>query len=230
MKTYRSYSRRQTPQSEAIPGSSQVANSAGGFAWAVDDWARFKRFLILGCEGGTYYIEENKLTRENAEATERCIAADGPRAVQEILAVSEAGRAPKNDPAIFALALAASAPDKVTRRLAFEALPRVCRIGTHLFHFAAFMEQFRGWGRLAAEGIAHWYTRLTVDALAYQAVKYQERDGWGHRDLLRLSHPKSADHDSLFNWIVNREEVTSWDGLPDIIGAVEIAQRTANPQ
>ena len=49
------------------------------------------------------------LTRENAQAVERCLAEDGPRAVAEIVRVSEEGRAPKNDPALFALAMAAGA-------------------------------------------------------------------------------------------------------------------------
>ncbi len=57
---------RRPPQSAPILGSGQVANSAGGFAWAVDDWARLRRFLVLGSEGGSYYAREQKLTRENA--------------------------------------------------------------------------------------------------------------------------------------------------------------------
>ena len=77
--------------------------------WAVDDWTRLDRFLILGSEGGSYYASERKLTRENAEAVLRCIAADGARVVARIVAVSDAGRAPKNDPALFALALARQA-------------------------------------------------------------------------------------------------------------------------
>src|SRR3954453_5206046 len=94
-----------TPQSKSLVGSAQVPNSAGGYAWAVDDWTRLDRFLILGSEGGSYYIGEQTLTRENAEAVLRCIKSDGPRAVKRIVAVSHQGRAPKNDPAIFALAL-----------------------------------------------------------------------------------------------------------------------------
>ena len=39
------------------------------------------------------------------------------------------------------------APPTRRRAAALEALPRVCRTGTHLFHFAAFVEGFRGWGR-----------------------------------------------------------------------------------
>ena len=71
------FSTKTTPQSEPIPGTNQVPNSAGGFAWELDDWARLDRFLVLGSEGGTYYVGERKLTRENAAVVARCIAADG---------------------------------------------------------------------------------------------------------------------------------------------------------
>src|SRR5258706_11648981 len=97
--------RRVTPQSLPIPGSTQVSNSARGYAWQVDDWTRLDRFLILGAEGGTYYIAERDLVKENHGAIVRCIQADGVRAVNRIVEVSNSGRAPKNDPAIFALAL-----------------------------------------------------------------------------------------------------------------------------
>ena len=39
------FNRRVTPQSQPIPGSAQVRNSAGGYSWEVDDWTRFDRFL-----------------------------------------------------------------------------------------------------------------------------------------------------------------------------------------
>ena len=128
------------PQSEAIPGSSQVPNNAGGFAFPVDDWMRLDRFLILGSEKGTYYVGETALTRENAAAVMRCLAEDGARVVRRVVEVSDSGRAPKNDPAIFVLAMAAGLGSPETRRAALAALPHVCRIGTHLLHFA------RPWG------------------------------------------------------------------------------------
>ena len=65
-------------------------------------------------------------------------------------AVSHEGRAPKNDPALFALALAAGLGDDATRKAALDALPQVARTGTHLFQFASFVEGFRGWGRSPA--------------------------------------------------------------------------------
>ena len=203
MSYLKSFTTRQTPQGRLIPGAGQVPNSAGGYAWAVDEWARLDRFLVLGSDGGTYYITEQALTRENAEAVVRCLQVDGPRVVRRIIEISEAGRAPKNEPAIFALALAAGLGDELTRRAAFEALPRVCRIGTHLFHFARFVEQFRGWGRGLRKAIAAWYDTRPAADLAYQAIKYQQRDGWSHRDLLRLAHVKAPDeqHQAIYYWM-----------------------------
>ena len=150
------FSTRGTPQWQPIPGSAQVPNSAGGFAWGVDDWTRLDRFLILGVEGPTYYASERTLTIENAQAVLRCIEADGSRAVGRIAEVSEAGRAPKNDPALFALAMAAGVGDAATRQAAFAALPRVALVGTHLFHFAQYMEGFRAWGRGMRKAVAGW--------------------------------------------------------------------------
>src|SRR5262249_47546829 len=141
-------------------------------------------------EGGTYYINQRTLTRENAEAAIRCIQADGERAVARIIEISDAGRAASNDPAVFALALAFAFGDDTTKQAAKAALPRVCRIGTHLFHFAAFVEQFRGWGPALRKAVAAWYDAKPAAALADQLVKYQQRDGWSHRDLIVLSHPK----------------------------------------
>jgi 60 kDa SS-A/Ro ribonucleoprotein len=227
---------RRTPQYAPIPGTNQVPNSAGGFAWAVDEWTRLRRFLVLGSEGGSFYAGEWQLTRENATAVERCIAADGPRAVKEIVAVSREGRAPKNDAAIFALAIAAAAPDQSTRRAALDALPDVCRTGTHLFQFVRFVEGVRGWGRGLRRAIGRWYAAQEPGALAYQAVKYRQREGYTHRDVLRLAHPASAvsagnptlpvstDQARLFEWIARGG---STDGLPRIVEGFARAQLAA---
>ncbi len=194
-------------QSDVLPG--MVRNSAGGAAYPVDDWKRFERFLVLGSEGGSYYASERALTRENAQATVSCIAADGKRAVDMIVQISDAGRAPKNEPAIFALALAASSADDSARAAALAALPKVCRTGTHLFQFADAVNDMRGWGRALRRAVAEWYLDKPVDALALQAVKYKNREGWSHRDLLRLAHPAAeaddAERRALFDWMCGRE-------------------------
>src|SRR5262245_13868694 len=159
---------RRVPQ--WVPLAGQIANSAGGHAWAVDVWTRLRRFLILGSEGGSYYASEWNLTRENTRAVEQAVREDGPRAVEEIVRISRAGRAPKNDAALYALALAAGLGDEPTRKAALEALPKVARTGTHLFQFATFVEGFRGWGRALRRAVGGWYATQPVDAVAYQAV------------------------------------------------------------
>ena len=198
------FNRRVTPQSQPIPGSTQVRNSNSGYSWQVDDWTRLDRFLILGAEGGTYYIGERELVKQNHDALMRCIKADGVRAVNRIVEISDAGRAPKNDPAIFALALVVTHGDAQAKTHAFANLSKVCRIGTHLFHFAEYVNAMRGWGRGLRNAVGHWYVDRGADDLAHQAVKYQQRDGWSHGDLLRLAHPKapSVQHDAVFRWML----------------------------
>src|SRR2546428_11565404 len=93
------FNRRNTPQSQPIPGSNQVRNSGGGYSWHVDDWTRLDRFLILGPEGGTYYITERDLVKQNHDAIVRSMKTDGLPAVNRIVEISDSGRAPKNDPA-----------------------------------------------------------------------------------------------------------------------------------
>lgn len=228
------FSIRQTPQNQPIPGATQVANSAGGYAWAVSDWAHLDRFLVLGSEGGTYYITPRQLTAENAAAALRCLAEDGLRVVNRVVQISEAGRAPKNDPALFILALAAGQGDEATRRAALEALPRVARTGTHLFHFLAFVAGFRGWGRGLRRAVANWYTAMPAAKLAYQAVKYRQRDGWSHRDALRLAHPQSDDvtQNALFHWMTQGWLDVGPEPHPDeilrLIWAYEQAQRASD--
>jgi 60 kDa SS-A/Ro ribonucleoprotein len=243
------FNRRATPQSQPIPGSTQVANSAGGYSWQVDDWTRFDRFLILGAEGGTYYITERDLVKQNHDALIRCIKADGVRAVNRIAEISDTGRAPKNDPAIFALALAVTHGSNEAKALAFQNLAKVCRIGTHLFHFAEYVNALRGWGRGLRNAVGRWYTSREADDLAHQAVKYQQRDGWSHGDLLRLAHPKapSVQHDAVFRWMLNgadslgerevKRKVRGEDrmakygavgALPNLIEAFERVKRTSN--
>ena len=202
LKYTKHFSTKATPQ-----GSDQIPNSAGGYAWGLDDWDRLDRFLVLGSEGGTYYVGERKLTVDNAQVVVRCIAADGLKTIDRIVAASDSGRAPKNDPAIFSLAMAAKLGDEATRRAAYAALPKVCRIGTHLMHFAEYAQGFGGWGRGMRKAVGAWFNGKRADELALQLAKYQARDGWSNRDLLRLAHPRAAtpSHDRLFSWAVKGE-------------------------
>lgn len=225
--------RKVTPQSQPIPGSVQVENNAGGFVFEIDDWKRMERFLILGSEGNTYYCDERKMTADNVTCLGRCLKADGHRYLKLVEDISVAGRAPKNDPALLALAYAFAQGDVETRREAALVLPKVARIGTHLFHFADFVDGMRGWGPVLCRAVADWYLGKKAGDLASQLLKYQARDGWSHRDLLRLSHPKSDEPviNALFGYAVKGAEALSYgeDEPLRFVGAVEELKRLPKP-
>lgn len=203
----------------------QVVNSAGGFVFQLDCWGRLDRFLILGVDGPTYYASEKQLVKENAKCVQDCLKADGPRTVARIVEISDAGRAPKNDAAIFALAMAAASPQEDTRRAALQALPKVCRIGTHLFHFMRDLGAFRTHtGRMLTKHLASWYADKSPEKLAYEVLKYQQRDGWSHRDVLRLAHPKppSPEHGAIYGWVTGKLDLKEKrDRLPVLLGQYE---------
>ena len=215
---------RATPQ--RLPADErQVPNSAGGFTYQLDDLARLRRFLTLGVDGGTYYTGAHELALDNAKVLQRLAASDPQGLVETIVDVSVRGAAPKQNPALFALAYATSVPEAAP--LALAALPKVARTGTQLFIFAGYVEQFRGWGRGLRRAVADWYTGKDADALAYQAVKYRQRAGWSHRDLLRLSHPATTAPElrQTFDWIVrgSLDEQT-----PELIRAFVAAQEATD--
>jgi 60 kDa SS-A/Ro ribonucleoprotein len=219
-----------TPQSQPIPGREKdmTKNAAGGYVFSVNRWQRLTRFLILGTEGGGYYINEQRLTFDNLTSVNACIKEDGVRVVNEIVAISEAGRAVKNDPAIFALAMVMKTGDDKARQAAYAAVPKVCRIGTHLFTLAqALSDLGKGWGRGTKRAFANWYLEKDADQAAFQAAKYQSRNGWSNADILRLAHPKTtnASLNAVFKWAVDGE-VT--EGLPKVIVGFEKAKKATS--
>lgn len=195
-------STRRTPQNvQADPR--QVLNSTGGYVFKLDELAQIHRFLTIGTTGGTFYASEQKLTADNAAVVLEAARNNASALVEHVVQVSTAGRAPRQNPALFALAVCASLGDDEGRKAALDALPRVARTGTHLFTFAAYAEQFRGWGRGMRRAVGSWYTGKSAQALVYQVLKYRQRVGWTHRDLLRLSHPETSDPAlrDLFEWV-----------------------------
>ena len=211
---------RRTPQWKSADPR-QIANNAGGQTFGVTPIERLRRFLVLGTDGGTYYTTERALTAQNADIVLEWARNHTLELVDEAVSISTGGRAPRNNTALFALAAAASLGDLEGRRAALAALPFVARTGTHLFAFAGYVEQFRGWGRGLRRAIGDWYLNPSVNDVAFQAVKYRQRDGWSHRDLLRLAHPATDDaaRKDLFDWICGRGS----DG-PSIVEAFNRAQ------
>lgn len=196
-------SRVATPQTKRTPGrTDEVKNNAGGFVFKVDDKSRLERFLVLGTDKGTYYVGEQKLTAQNISFLKEMVRKDERLVVDTVVDVSVNGRALKNSPALFAMATVMT--DGKDKAYAREAVQKVARTSTHLFEYAQYIDDLGGWGRAKRRSVAEWYENKSVDTLAYQAVKYRQRNGWTHRDLFRLAHPQGVDQ-GVGNFILGKD-------------------------
>ncbi|XP_052066124.1 RNA-binding protein RO60-like isoform X1 [Mytilus californianus] len=188
----------------------QVQNSTGGFVYNVNDLTRVLRFLCLGTEGGSYYAKEPELKRENIQCIDRLIMnGRGTEVVELIYTVSTQGRACKQGPTLYALAICSRCNDSKTKTAAYKILGSVCRIPTHLFEFVKYCEKESsgtGWGRAHRVAIGKWYNDFSKDPkkLAYLVTKYQNRHSWSHRDVVRLAHIKPEDSkiDMILKYVV----------------------------
>lgn len=215
-----------TPVSRPIPGreAEMVKMRGGGHGFAIDKWTSLDRFLILGTDANTYYADAKELTRENAAAIIACADEAHVKTVGTIRAISEQGRAFRNDAAIFALALIAqefqhSKPE--ARACALEAVPFVARTASMHFQFQDYMESLGSkWNPTRKNAVRDWYFGKSSDQLAYQCLKYRNRYGWTHKDLIKQgrfgTHDPSAD--ALFKYLIYG---TVTDDAPDLVHQYE---------
>lgn len=229
-----SLNKRKTSQSQPIPTreAEMQKNNAGGYTFSIDKWKMLDRFLILGSESPTYYVSQKELTHKNTTNVISCIDEDAKKVLDRVVEISLSGRAPKNDPAIFVLALLITLASQKYKREISEAVPKVCRIGTHLFTFVHYVDEMRSWGKAVRRAVSNWYS-MNLSNLEYQLVKYQGRtvegskNQWTHRDVLRSAHvkPLSDEYNKLFKYAVKGEWNLEEDSL---ISAVEILKARIN--
>lgn len=222
-----------TPQTEIIPGREKdmSQNNAGGVTFTLDNWKRLERWLILGSDAPTYYQNAKELTKENATIVNDCWAVDPVGTASIITDISINGRAPKQNTAIFALALGAVHPNVQARQQAYAAVKHVCRTASHLFQWVNTCFKLgkgtgsRGFKRVLAD----WYASRSTEQLAYQAIKYRQRDGFTHKRLIELSNKgagEDAERKALYSWMRGKDELVDRNKLPDLINAHLVAMRT----
>lgn len=222
-----------TPQSQRARPE-QVKNSAGGYTFQISDLERVKRFLILGSERN-FYSSGAALSAQNADTVIKLAQNESQTLVDLIVEISTEGRAAKQQPGLFALAIAASYGSDDDKRYALSKLPAVARTASSLFTFLGFVQQFRGWGRALSKAVAAWYHDKDTDRLSYQMVKYRSRDGFSHADVYKLAHiaarrmdpnavEKAPDRQALGEWAL-RGTVT--EQAPALVQAFESAKSTS---
>jgi 60 kDa SS-A/Ro ribonucleoprotein len=220
---YGKLSRTKTPQTQPIPGreASMKENHAGGFVFTIDKWARLERFLILGSDSNSYYQKARDLTRENSQIVNECFSEDPENTIRVIRRISLLGLAPKVDPAIFACALGACHPDEKARQHAYRVCPDVLRTASHLFQWMRYCRELgKGSGRGFKRVLANWYSGKDTDKLAYQMIKYRDRQGYNHKRAIELAGRGAGDDEArkhLYLWARGKE--FDKDKLPNQVRA-----------
>ncbi len=226
-----------TPQSQPIPAHAarMVKNAAGGFVYKLDDWDRLDRFLILGTEGGTYYANEKEHTIANLSFLQELVKKDGVAVVAKARAIYEQRRAPKVDACIFTLAYCAVHGDQMTKVAAYSAVS-ILKTATHLFQWVDQQTQLsggKGGGSGFRRAVRGWWWLKSERDLAYQVVKYRNRHGFTHLDLMRLVYPTAKKFgpvkDKIFHFIRKPEDALGEGEALEPIRNFLSAQRASTP-
>jgi len=196
-----------TPQTRPLVNHPEmVKNNAGGYGFQITPQQQLERFLLIGSEGGTFYTGEQKLTEDNARSIIQYIKTNGMSVVKTVLDFNFQNRAPKMDTLLFVLALCCTHGDQETKQYSYNSVITCCKTATHLFTFVSQVNQMRGWSAGLRRAVANWYTQKDDNKLAYQLVKYRNRSGFTHKDVLRLAHPKAltTSQNTLFQYAVGK--------------------------
>ena len=182
----------------------QVKNNAGGYVFDIGKWGQFERFLILGSTSGTYYASGLRITEDCSRAILECLAENPGRVLETLVSFNDDNRCAKQDTLLFTLALIVSSDNKVAANSAGSLLPVFARTTYHLATFMNMVTARRSWGRILKRAVANWYMVKSNWNLLYQIFKSQQREGWSHKDLITLAHPKpdNAERSAFFKFIV----------------------------
>lgn len=176
--------------------------------FTVTDTELVTRFLFFGREDGAYFATNgsNQIDKHSASINRLIQEGKGRDVVDLIKRISIEGRAPKQGPLLYALALCARCDDKLTKNAAYRSLAEVCRLPTHLFQFIKYAEELSGetsgWGRAQRKAVSHWYNQPSFQRnpmkLLRLGSKYRRRHTFSHQDVIRLGHVKPEGPHSAF--------------------------------
>ncbi len=219
---YKFYLKQNTPQTQPIPGREKemIQGRSGGYMFDAGIWQSLRRCLIIGTAKSNYYAGKHELTNDFVDILEQAIALAPDRVAAEIIYASD-GRAINNSAPIFALVLLSMGEAPAAKKAFAEIFPQVVRTGSHFYEWLSYTKSVRGFGKIVREAGQKWLSREDVKGLAYQLLKYQQRQGFSHRDVLRLFHvkPPTEDHNQLFKWVIK-----GWQDLPSQIPTNALAQ------
>lgn len=208
-----------------IPKENQTLNSCGKVVYKLDDLARLKRFMFLGSENNSLYINKNDLTKENLHSLENLLVQERYDDILNVI-IEYKDRSFKKDYLLYVLARCCSIKidEKAENALVlkdfkadcFKLTSDICGIPTHLFLFIELYEAVNkklysttGWNSYMKRMVSSWYNSKSVKDLMYHITKYQNRNNWTHRDVLRLTHIKNSDihYNNIYKYLAKGSDV-----------------------
>jgi hypothetical protein len=186
----------------------QVFNHAGGAVWKLTDAEHTMRYLIMGAkDNGNYYQTSEQVSSECSTSVLKMIRNPDPAEFQKLCemleSISMQGRAARQEPTLLSLAAAiVFATTPAQKSMALGLVSKCVRIPTHLFMLSGYItdlsqckpngQKGKGWGAGVRRELAKYYVSRRGLELATAVTKYKNREGWCHRDLLRMLHINPA--------------------------------------
>lgn len=208
MSTYiKTYLKKEVNISQAIPGRSKEMkkNLAGGMSFKADKWIALRRWLLTGSMTNLYHQNSTQMTELNIELLSECVKIDAIKVAEEILYASSKGLS--NHTPLLALVYL-SMGEFVAKKKFRDIFNTIVRTGSHLYEFFSYCKALRGFGKTIHKAVGSWLDSRDAKELEYQFLKYQQRDGWSARDVLRLMKPKTEDEakNFVYKWAVGKAD------------------------
>ena len=186
------------PQTTPLPG--QVKNSADGYSHLVTDKDAIRRLLVFGTNSPTYYANASTLSAKGAAFCIKMIEEGKGQDILNILvSVHNSGAAPKMTTTFSILGMLTRCIDDKVRSSALAYIgSKGLRTLSQVYmwwkcHTAS------GDGKGAGRGVRRALTNLigpnsypSSKSLAYQIVKYAQREGVSIKDILAMVHPPTS--------------------------------------
>lgn len=138
---------------------------------------------------------------------------------------------------VFALAVCARQTGKDTlRHAAYNAIKTICSTPQHFILFIKFASELakslpepkHGWGSGWRKAVNDWYLSKDALELAKCVTRYKGRYGWTHKDIIKLSHPKTSDiaKQAVFKYVLFglKETQKEFGDKPEAVEVVNYIQ------
>lgn len=145
----------------------QNRNDAGGYSYGISCFDALQRWIILGTENSTMYLDKPARIDKDAAVLNTALKENALGVIKLAEKLNHEGRVIKVDQSLFAIAAASVNTNAEVRRQAFDAALKVCRIATHLYQFIEYRKLLghSSFSYAMRKFISKWLDR---EDLAYQ--------------------------------------------------------------